>query len=116
MGLFGRHAPDSAHFAVSYSSFGQAEHVGALGVFGAAAAFLRREDAVGVDLALEAFQELLAGGSGAGGAVVGAAPGDLGGYALVDVLRRYVQHLLPLEVRLRSVVVCVFIYVSSVHL
>ena len=56
------------------SSLGEAEHVGALGVFGAAAAFAGRELAVGVDLALEPLEELLARWTGTGGSVVGAAP------------------------------------------
>jgi hypothetical protein len=43
-------------------------------VFGAAAAFVGRELAVGVDLSLETLEELLAGRAGAGASVVGAAP------------------------------------------
>jgi hypothetical protein len=58
-------------------------------VFGAAAAFFGRELAVGVDLALEALEELLAGRAGAGTAVVGAAPRDFSRDPLVDVLGCY---------------------------
>jgi hypothetical protein len=76
-------------FAGAHGSLGEAEHVGALGVLGAAAAFVGRELAVGVDLALESLEELLAGGAGAGGSVVGAAPRDLGRDPLVDVLGCY---------------------------
>jgi hypothetical protein len=54
--------------------FGEAEHVGALGVLGAAASLVWRELAVGVDLALEALEELLAGRAGAGASVFGATP------------------------------------------
>ena len=61
-------------FAGAYGSLGEAKHVGALGVIGAAAALVGRELAVWVDLELEALEELLAGGAGAGGPVVGAAP------------------------------------------
>jgi hypothetical protein len=43
-------------------------------VLGAAAALFDREFAVGVDLAFEPLEELLAGGAGAGCSVVGAAP------------------------------------------
>jgi hypothetical protein len=60
--------------ACGYGSFGEAEHVGALAVFGATAAFVGREHAVGVDLALEPLEELLAGRAGAGASVFGAAP------------------------------------------
>lgn len=54
-------------------ALGEAEHVGALGT----AALLRLQLNVGVDLALEPRQELLGGGTGASGSVVGAAPRDL---------------------------------------
>jgi hypothetical protein len=43
-------------------------------VFGAEAALVGRELAVGVDFALEALEELLARWAGAGASVVGAAP------------------------------------------
>ena len=66
--------PRASVYSRTYASLGEAEHVGALGVLGAAAAFVGRELAVEVDLALEALEELLAGGAGAGGSVVGAAP------------------------------------------
>lgn len=46
--------------------FGEAEHVGALGVLGTAAASVGRELAVWADLSLEALEGLLAGGTGAG--------------------------------------------------
>jgi hypothetical protein len=68
--------------------FGEAEHVGALGALGAAA-FVGRELAVGVDLALETVEELLAGWAGADALVFGAAPLDFGRYPLVDVLGGY---------------------------
>lgn len=47
----------ATRFACADGSLGEAEHVGALG---AAAAFVGSQLAVGVDLALEALQELLA--------------------------------------------------------
>jgi hypothetical protein len=43
-------------------------------MLGAASALVGRELAVGVDLALEPLEELLAGGACAGSSVVGAAP------------------------------------------
>jgi hypothetical protein len=61
-------------FACADGPRGEAEHVGALGVFGAAAALVGRELAVWIDLALEALEELLAGRAGAGAPVFGAAP------------------------------------------
>jgi hypothetical protein len=68
-------------------TFGEAEHVGLLGVLGAAAAFGRREGAFGVDLAFEAGEELVAGGLGAGAAVGGLGPRDVRRDLLVDVGR-----------------------------
>jgi hypothetical protein len=73
-------------FAGGHCSFGEAKHVGALGVFGTAAAFVGLEFVLWVHLAFEARQESLAGRPSAGAAVVGAGPGDLGCYPLVDVL------------------------------
>ena len=84
----------------------EAEHVGALGVFGAAAALVGREFAVGVDLTLEALEELLAGGTGAGSSVIGAAPRDFGRDSLVDVLGCY--RTSPPQM-LRGVIVSVFV-------
>lgn len=55
-------------------SLGEAEHVGALGVLGTAAAFVGWELAVGVGLVLEALEGLLARWAGAGASVFGAAP------------------------------------------
>lgn len=75
-------------------------------MLGAAAALVGRELAVRVDLALEALEELLAGGTGAGGPVVGAAPRDLGRYPLVDVLACYGTS--PPRM-LRGVIVSVFV-------
>jgi hypothetical protein len=66
-------------------TLGELEHVGALGVLGALAAFGGGELAVGVYLAFEAFEELVAAGLGAGAAVAGARPRDVGGDPLVDV-------------------------------
>jgi len=73
--------------AGSYGSLCELEHVGALGVFGAAAAFVGRQLVVWVYLAFEALEERFAGRARSGAAVVGAGPGDFGGYPLVDVLR-----------------------------
>jgi hypothetical protein len=64
----------ATRFACADGSLREAEHVGALGVLGAAAALVGRELAVRVDLALEPLEELLAGWAGAGSAVFGAAP------------------------------------------
>jgi hypothetical protein len=84
-----KRCPASASLAGGYGALGEAEHVGALGVLGAAAAFVRRELAVRVDLALEPLEELLAGCAGAGRSVVGAAPRDFSRDPLVDVLGCY---------------------------
>lgn len=75
-----------AHVAGHHCSFSKAEHVGALGVFGAAAAFVGWQLVVRVNLSFEALEEGFAGWAGAGAAVAGASPGDLGCYPLVDVL------------------------------
>jgi len=56
------------------SPLGDAEHIRAQGVFGAAVALVGREFAVGVNLCLESLQEGLASRAGAGAAVNGAAP------------------------------------------
>jgi hypothetical protein len=90
--------------------FGEAEHVGALGVFGTSAALVGRELVVGVDLALEALEELLAGRAGAGGSVVGAAPRDFSRDPLVDVLRGY--GTLPPRM-LRGVIFSVFVSTAA---
>jgi hypothetical protein len=58
-------------------------------VLGASAALVERELAVGVDLALEPLEKLLAGSTRAGGSVVCAAPRDLSRDPLVDVFGRY---------------------------
>jgi hypothetical protein len=58
----------------AYSALGETEHVGALGVVGAAAVFVGWKLAFGVDLALEALEELLARRVGAGAPVFRAAP------------------------------------------
>ena len=84
--------------AGSYGSLGEAEHVGAFRVFGAAVALVGRECAVGVNLSFEPAQKRLAGWAGARAAVVGAAPGDLGGYLPVDVFACYARHL-PRQLR-----------------
>ena len=57
-------------------------------MLGAAAALVGWEVAIRVNLFLESLQEGLACWAGAGAAVDGAAPRDLGRYSLVDVLRR----------------------------
>jgi hypothetical protein len=75
------------YLAGGYGLLGELEHVGALGVVSTATAFVGWELVVGVDLALEALEEGFAGRAGACAAVVGACPGDFGGYPLVDVLR-----------------------------
>jgi hypothetical protein len=57
-------------------------------VFGAAGTFVGRELVVRVYLMFEELEEGFAGRSGAGTAVAGASPGNLGCYPLVDVLRQ----------------------------
>jgi hypothetical protein len=75
-----------AAVAGGYGPLGEAEHVGAQGVCGAAAAFVGREFVIGVNLFLEPLQEGLASRAGAGATVDGAAPRDFGRYSPVDVL------------------------------
>jgi hypothetical protein len=53
---------------------GEAEHVGVLGVLGAASALVGRQCAIRINLSLESLQELLSGWPGACASVVGAAP------------------------------------------
>ncbi len=72
--------------------FGEAEHVGAFGVLGAAAALVGRELAVGVDFSLEALEELLACWAGAGAAIVGATPREFGADPTVDAVRALTLH------------------------
>jgi hypothetical protein len=64
----------------------QTEHIGALGVFRATTSFVGWKLAVRVYLAFETLQEGFAGWAGAGTAVTGTRPGDLGCYPFVDVL------------------------------
>jgi hypothetical protein len=58
-------------------------------VLGTTAALIGRELSIGIYLSLEAFEELLACCSGAGGSIVGAAPRDFSRDPLVDVLGCY---------------------------
>jgi hypothetical protein len=75
-----------------YNGFlGQPKHVGAFGVFGAAV--VGWQGAVGVYFSFEAAEEGFAGGAGAGAAVGGPAPGDLGRDLAVEVLSSYGRHL-----------------------
>jgi len=55
-------------------------------MFRAAAALGGRELAIGIYFLFETLEESLAGWAGAGTAVTGASPGDLGCYPLIDVL------------------------------
>jgi hypothetical protein len=66
------------HLAGVHGPLGEAEHVSALGVLGAASALVGRKYAIGINLSLESLQELLSGWPGACASVVGAAPRDLG--------------------------------------
>jgi hypothetical protein len=61
-------------------------------VFGAAVEFVGGQGAIGVYFSLEAAEEGFASGTGAGAAVDGAAPGDLGRNLAVDVLASYGRH------------------------
>ncbi len=96
-------------FTGTDSSLGEAEHVGALGVLGATAAFLGRELVVWVDLTFEPLEEVLAGWPDAGGSVAGAAPRDLSRDPLVDVLGCY--GTLPPRM-LRGVITSAFVSAS----
>lgn len=71
--------------AGGYRALGETEHVGTQGVLSALASLGRREYAIGVDLPLEAAKEGFTGWPGAGVAVSGPAPRDVGGHLLVDV-------------------------------
>src|SRR5713101_3103824 len=70
----------SGRLAGGYGSLGETEHVSAFRVVGAASAFVGRQRAIRVNLALEALQELLARWPGAGTPVGRAAPRDLRRY------------------------------------
>jgi len=85
---FGVGAPLAAlpSLACRYGALGEAEHVGALGVLGAASPFLGRQCAIGVYLSFESLEERFTCWSGACAPVVGAAPRDLRRDAAVDVL------------------------------
>ncbi|MFI5064951.1 MAG: hypothetical protein ACHP9Z_13395 [Streptosporangiales bacterium] len=65
---------NSAIPACCYGPLGEAEHVRASRVFGAALALFRREFAIRVNLAFESPQERLAGGPRPSAAVGGATP------------------------------------------
>jgi hypothetical protein len=69
----------------AHGALGEAEHVGAQGVVGAAAAFVGWQGAIGVYIVLETLEEGLPGRSGSGAAVGGAAPRDLGSNSSIDV-------------------------------
>ena len=71
-------------------------------MLGTASAFIGRQRAIGINLSLEALQELLAGWPGAGAAIERATPRDLRRYPSVDVLACDGSHLPP---PLRSVLV-----------
>jgi hypothetical protein len=81
--------------AGGYGSQGEAEHVGALSMIGAAVAFVGRQGAIRIYFSLEASEEGLAGGASTGTAVGGAAPRDFGRDPAVDVLASYGRHLPP---------------------
>jgi len=68
--------------------------VGAQGVLSASASLGGREYAIGVDLPVEAAKERFTRWPGAGVAVSGSAPRDVGGHLLVDVFHGWGDHLL----------------------
>lgn len=64
----------SACSAGSYGPLGEAEHVSAHRVFGAASSLVKWQLAIGVNLSFESRQERLVGWASAGAPVFGATP------------------------------------------